>query len=455
IQVIAQGLLAVGLSYWITAIWFDSYVPKLIIIIAILVLIAVGTLLKAIFEKVKNDFYIEGEILDLENSPELNSRITDICKQFKIAKPDTVIGGIDDNFFVTEQSVIVNGKTYFGKSLYVSLSLLKVLSKEEADAVIAHEMAHFSGNDTLFSKKISPVMAKYQRYLEVLYEGGITLPVFYYMLFFWSLYTISLSKLSREREFRADALAAEIISPHAIASSLAKISAYAHYRFKIEDDLFNKNDKTENLNISLKVVNGFPSFLENIKLKEEILDSVTPHPFDSHPSFDERLENVGIEASYINKDILLSPVSETWYSHIHEAESLESKMWESYESGFREAHDHLLSYKLQPNEPWEIEIVEKFFPEQVIEGKKSGKLTIDYEKLAFTGWENDVYFKEIENCNFEEHIGAHRLAFKLKRIRKKVYLKTGKFKISENEILEIFNAYYSRYLSYLEYQKES
>src|SRR5690606_28099334 len=92
-----------------------------------------------------------------------------ICDQVGTELPDQVIVGIDDRFFVIETPVCVNGTWYAGRTLYVSLSMLKQLSGREADAVLAHEMAHFSGNDTLHSQKIAPLLSRYQLYLQLLY----------------------------------------------------------------------------------------------------------------------------------------------------------------------------------------------------------------------------------------------------------------------------------------------
>ena len=75
---------------------------------------------------------------------------------------------------------------------------MRVLQGAEADAVMAHEMAHFSGQDTLYSKKISPLLSRYGLYLQALYAGGISRPVYYYMLCFRGLFEISLRRLGRQ-----------------------------------------------------------------------------------------------------------------------------------------------------------------------------------------------------------------------------------------------------------------
>lgn len=94
----------------------------------------------AIFTRPKTDWTIEGTILDREAAPRLWQELATICDRVGVAPPDQVIAGIDDNFFVTEHPVTVNGTNIQGKTLFVSLPLLKQLNSTEADTILAHEM---------------------------------------------------------------------------------------------------------------------------------------------------------------------------------------------------------------------------------------------------------------------------------------------------------------------------
>src|SRR5262249_11233445 len=151
-------------------------------------------------------------------------------------------------------------KTYRGRTLFVSLSLLKQLQGSEADAVLAHEMAHFSGQDTLYSRKIGPLLNRYNHYLHALHEGGVTRPIYYFMLCFRALYQLSLSKQSRQREFRADRIAAETTSPRDVASALLRIVAYSKYRNDVEQDLFKQERVLETANVCERIEQGFRQY---------------------------------------------------------------------------------------------------------------------------------------------------------------------------------------------------
>ena len=221
IQVIGQGVLAVALSFWVTAFWAERYYVKLIAVAAILALCAVVLLIAAIFRKLPAYTEFNGRLLKKETAPALWQRISQMAQKLGIAPPDNFFVGIDDNFFVTEHPVKVGETRYEGRTLFASLSLLKALSRSEADAVLAHELGHFSGEDTLYSRRTSPLLGKYIHYLDALYKGVISRPVFYFMFFFWNLYQISLNKLRREREFRAD------------TSSDAAVTRPAHQRSEV------------------------------------------------------------------------------------------------------------------------------------------------------------------------------------------------------------------------------
>ena len=62
----------------------------------------VGIIIIAILKKPKNEFVIEGEIIDEKAAPTLWDHIKKLCKELGISLPDRIIAGIDDNFFVTE-----------------------------------------------------------------------------------------------------------------------------------------------------------------------------------------------------------------------------------------------------------------------------------------------------------------------------------------------------------------
>ncbi|CAE7525980.1 unnamed protein product, partial [Symbiodinium sp. CCMP2456] len=281
-------------------------------------------------------------------APMLWEDLERLSDAMETAPPDHVIAGIDDNFFVTQMPVKLKVKeseelqTLTGRTLFVSLSLLKRLPHREADAVLLHELAHFSGNDTLYTQKISPLLSRYGHYLQGLYEGGLSLPVFYYAVMFRALYELSLGSLSRKREFRADRLASEQTSPESMAHALLRITAYSQYRNELEQEIFDAEQAHEEINLSERIEGGFANFASAFVDKRDVGELATVHPFDTHPPLQQRLE----------------------------------------------------------------ELVEKFFPAIQRMAAKDRLVHFDYEKITYEDWDQPLYFREVESMSVENDWGA-------------------------------------------------
>lgn len=451
LQTIGQGALLVALSYWVTSLWFNVYVPKLIAVVGFMAVCAVGLVLKAIFTRPKTDFVIEGQLIEKDEARVLWEDLTSICDEVGTEPPDQIIAGIDDSFFVTEQPVTVGDSVYKGRTLFVSLSLLKQLDGSEADAVMAHEMAHFSGNDTVYSRKIAPLLIRYGNYLQALHEGGITIPIYHFMLCFRVLFELSLGKLSREREFRADAIAAQVTSPEDFSSGLMKIVAFSNYRQSVEKELFEQEQTSQIANITDKIDTGFNKFALSFVQNEDNIGSLqTSHPFDSHPPISERTAALGVELdSLLNEQVLSTDGDGTWYHNIASAEKMERQQWEAYEERFRNFHEQALCYRYLPANDQERQIVVKHFPEVEFEGK-DGLLVIDHEKIAAPKWAEPLYWSEIDSCAMQD--SRLDITTKTNGVQK---LATNRFGKQQQELLAAFQNYYGRHLTAVESQKQT
>ncbi|MDB5386535.1 MAG: heat shock protein HtpX [Planctomycetaceae bacterium] len=455
LQTIVLGILIVSLSYWVTALWFNKVSLKLIAIAGILAIAGVCVVLRSIFASSKSEFHIEGSVLGLDSESGFSQELKRICEKLGTSPPDQIIAGVDDNFFVTEQAVTVDGKPYSGKTLFVSLPLLKQMSATEAQAVLAHEMAHFSGQDTLYSKKISPVLVRYQTYLNGLYEGVISQPVFYFMVCFRAMFELSLSQLRRRREFRADKIAAELTSPQAVAAAVLRISAYSQFRRSVEIDLFLQNQALEAADVSARIERGFSLYALGFVLDKEIGNVKTAHPFDSHPPLQQRLSAQGIGLNVDETQALLAkPVDGSWYHIIPQAVDLERQQWQAYEERFRQDHEESLPYRLMPESVEELAIVVRSFPSISFMGT-DGSLSMDYQELMHSKWPDAIQFSEIVKWLLEKgvlEITFRRATEKCERQRS---INTNKFEASQqSRILAECERYYGRYLSAVDFQRQ-
>lgn len=451
IEVLGQGILAVALSFWVTAFWAEQYYPKLIVLAAVLALCAAALLIKAIFRKLPRFAQFSGRLLKKEAAPSLWQRVSQMAQRLNIAPPDHIFVGIDDNFFVTEHRVKVGEEQYTGRTLFASLSLLKALSRSEADAVLAHELAHFSGEDTIYSRRISPLLVKYMHYLEALYQGGISRPIFYFMFLFWNLYQLSLNKLRRQREFRADRIGSELTSPGDISQALVKIAAYCRYRHKVQSSLFEKDENVETMDVFQRIEKGFPDFMTSCVNGTELAGADTPHPFDSHPPLARRIENLGLDPQSVLKSPgVLPAVSDSWFSTIEGAASIEAEQWQAFEESFHKAHQQTLAWRFKPEGEAEIAHVVKYFPEIQFTTTKGVTATLDYEKIRLSDWESPILYSTIIRCRKEESLGRYKLVIEYagegqKKQNRKIAFKD--FKKNGRDLLQTFQTYYGRHLT--------
>ncbi|WP_309897260.1 M48 family metallopeptidase [Archangium sp.] len=460
LQTLAQGALAVWLSYWMTAVWFNRYVPKLIGVVGLLAAFAIFQVVVAIFRRPPMDFEVEAEVLEEAHAPELWAHVRGLCEKLKTPPPDHILAGIDTNFFVTESDVHVGGRVLSGRTLYVSLSLLRLLARSEADAVLAHEMGHLLGGDTGHSKRLAPMLAHFGHYLHALREGGLTLPIFHFMVAYRGLFEFSLGRSRRESELAADRLAASLTSGRDIARSLVKVGAYASFRDRVEADLFASREQQHNVAIAERVALGFAQYAGSPVVHEDLGGSVTPHPFDSHPPLDARMANVGekLTADDVVR-VLLEPSTSSWVSAILEADAIEARLWGAYEARFSQAHDLMLAYRYEPSNEAERQHVEKHFPPLTFAGKEDTlEVRLDFAQVSCTEWEEGtIRLEQVQEATTEERMFKKYLDLRLKDgalFKDKRSICLSKLQDADG-MLRAFGQYFGRHKAMEEYREQS
>jgi Zn-dependent protease with chaperone function len=460
IQVLAQGFIAVMLSFWGTVVLTERYFVKLIAIIGVAALVAAFQVIVAIFKKPDDTLTVEGEVITRSASPALWARVDGLCRRLNTQPVAHIVGGIDDNFFVTEHPVHLNGHVLTGRTLFVSLSLLKRLDKSEADAVLAHEMAHFSGGDTEYSKRTSPLLSRFRTYLGALHAGGLSWPVFNFMLLYWTLVQLALSTSSRAREFRADRLAAEATSPMSMASALCRVAAYSSYRARVEASLFSRDSGHDSLDIGSRVAAGFMEYARGPHLVSDLSAASFPHPFDSHPPLGARMSALGVSlGNAAVANAVTVAAGETWFSEVGDADRIETALWAAYESRFQAAHEISLAYRYLPSTPEERAHVEHFFPPVQLAGKSGDpSFAIDCAQLHYGAWLDAVSWSAITD------IKAADRTFRGKVLTVQVSTPAGgtekrtvplsKLTDGDDAVLQVVSRYYNRYLNAKAYQAQ-
>lgn len=408
LEMIVQGALAVWLSFWATAFFSGHYYPKLILLIGILVALGVLTTVGSIFKRVPRNTEIDAELLPEAEAPALWARVRSIAAKLKTPAPDQVVAGIDSNFFVTEAPLTVGGKTVQGRSLYVSLPLLRVLDRHEADAVLAHELAHLRGGDTASSAALGPKLAQYDFYCHMMQSAAATLPVYYLMQLYRVIFELALKRESREREFVADRTAAALVSAQAIIQSLIKIGAYSNFRRKIETKLFEHDQQHgDALGIAQFVASGLVPYAGSEDFLEEMKSVDVPHPFDTHPSLPERMANVAHRVNEAEFGRIVSGMpAESWIAYVPGAQGVEQRLWAAYEKGFAAAHERNLAYRYEPADEREKTIVLKYFPPVTFDLKAGKRIGLGYAGITLPEQTEVLSWDKVAKIRYEDGYGG-------------------------------------------------
>ncbi len=410
--IILQGLFTVWLSFWITAFYMHEYIPKLILIVALGVAAAIFAAIVSMFRTVPMNNAVQGELIAPEAAPALWSRIREFAGRLNTAPPEQIIAGIDTNFFVTEQALQVGQQRTKGRSLFVSIPLLRVLDQTEADAVLAHELGHFVGGDTANSAALGPKLVQYDYYSEQMRTAGLTIIAYFLLNLYRVIFEMALQKASREREFAADKIAADLTSPKAIANSLVKVAAYANYRNEVEGKLFEHNEQhAGKLGIGQRVASGLSDFSHSNHFIEIMRAGNVPHPFDSHPPLQERMQSVGhMLAEEDFADVVCTAPSVSWADSIHDADLIEQRQWQVFEQQFSQVHEENLAYRYEPSTDAERALVERYFPPVRFPMKKDQVFEINCDGIVSTENGELISWDRVKNLKYDDAMaGADKL----------------------------------------------
>lgn len=456
VEVVAQACLGFALTYWMLGLWLGVVFGQLLVFAAALAAASVVPVLLAIFRRVKTSFPVEGQLIERDSAPQLWDDVARLSAAIGTAAPDNIITGNDDNFFVTEQAVAINGTLLRGRTLYVSLSLLRVLRGREAEAVLLHELAHFSGQDTLYSKRITPLLIRFEHYLEGLRQGVFGLPALYSMQFFWALFQLSLRSRGRKREFRADGIAAQQTTANVMAGALLRTSAYSQYRQAVEAELFAAETAHANANISERIEQGFRDYAWRFVEQCDVDELTTVHPFDSHPPLGQRLHALEINASGESMQALLDePGEASWFAKIDRAAEIEKGMWDVYEAQFQQRHASLLAYQYLPSTEEERAVVERGFPPVSLVAGDGQTVTFNYAEIRYAGWETPVAYGEIRELQSAREWGKPFLNIVIERGGfHTLPLPLGKTEADQLELIGNLQRYYQRHLAAVAHQEQ-
>ncbi len=232
-------LIGLGLIYLV--LFFANATNRLpvgiLFLLAIGVLYGVYAVLKGLVRTVIRKPSFEPALsVDLSKEAKLKTFIESLCSMMGTGMPESVILHSGPAFFVQQGKLKVFNGTVKGRVLAISFPLLNELTVNELRAILAHEFAHFTGRDTVYSSFVLPVYSgtiESMKEMNAVMRGTsnsdsaiASLPLILpykglelYLLLFHKLNM----KLSRIREQRADTIAALTCGSKSFSSSLSKV----------------------------------------------------------------------------------------------------------------------------------------------------------------------------------------------------------------------------------------
>ena len=227
--------------------------------------------------------------------------------------PDNILVGMSANFYVTQSPILLMGRSSVvkGRTLYVSAPLLKLMSEMEIKAVLAHEFAHFTGSDTVYSTQIAPVYASLNNGITALKSEidwniqGIVLAVpMLITLIYHKLFHILNSAISRKRELRCDEIASFVYGKEHMAIGLMKVVGYgtflSQYMYSHFFTVLNEQQTFYN----------YPEWFARYAADESVSSAVNDivgnalvaktQASDSHPALRDRLKALDVSSMTAN-----------------------------------------------------------------------------------------------------------------------------------------------------------
>jgi Zn-dependent protease with chaperone function len=340
-------LVAIHAALAISAIYYGESVLIGRIHIGIIAAIGLGALAgvvviaRSVFSLVrKAQTPVIGVSLSRAQAPELWSRVEQIAEHLGALRPQSIVVGLDPNFFVTEADVICLSGTLSGRTLYCSLPLCRILSGREFSAVIGHELGHFKGLDTKFSESFYPIYRGTASAIGALHETGgeesaasiALLPAIAILSYFFECFSVAESEISRDRELAADQAGARVTDSATMASALVKVHAFSGLWSGLQ------SAAADALKEGKAFVNASKAYADMVASSAKpdalvgITDARLTHPTDSHPPLGVRLGALGVTLDEVSMASLTVSPADPAIELIPEFERKEEEISGTYQA---------------------------------------------------------------------------------------------------------------------------
>ncbi|MFH1631302.1 MAG: M48 family metalloprotease [Candidatus Aenigmatarchaeota archaeon] len=233
---------------------------------------------------------LSGVLVKRKNYPEFVELIEDVSNKLGMRPPDRI-------YLMAVTDIFVKG--VYNKTLFIGIASLRNITVKELRAIIAHEMGHIRGKDTV----IGNVLWRMEKAIITAFDAGVAMlsihmylwvPALFIIIFF-GIYRVFFKLVvliySRQVELRADFIASEVADMENFSSGLLNYSAFSTY--------FNKTAYPHIVKLleeNKAFVNVYKTAHESymkedvIAIKKQIINSEKHSVFSSHPRLKDRIK---------------------------------------------------------------------------------------------------------------------------------------------------------------------
>ena len=239
--------------------------------------------------------------IELAATPLLHAAIDEVCTRVDTRRPDHVILHAEPTFFVTQQKLQTFDGVVSGRTLALGMPLLLHLTNVETKAILAHEFAHFSGRDTLYSTWVAQIYrslgesigrlrsatANAGSWLQVA-TNLLLLPSLLFLIVFHEFFASIDAIVSRSRELRADWIAATNYGGAAFIAALKKVVQYGTHYAKEGGAIDLKSEAT----LFQQQLAGLAQNEAQLATYLDAAMEANEREFDSHPTLRTRIGSI-------------------------------------------------------------------------------------------------------------------------------------------------------------------
>jgi Zn-dependent protease with chaperone function len=256
--------------------------------------------------------------------PRLRARVQRVAALLGVAAPPRIIVGLKPECFACAGPVALRGGDLWpaAETIYLPLLALRVLTGEELDAVIGHELAHFRGGDVYFTQRFAPAMNSLRLTQWVLSQPAkraqklLKLPGIAVTGMLLIADRVS-ARISQPQELAADRVAAQAANGAALIAAIFKLQllelawwtwpeldpATGPLRAAANDPPAPEQD-TNLIERQLDIAQDTLVMTDRRWLRDWLFEASLANPLATHPSNSQRAQALGVDMDALLRRVL-------------------------------------------------------------------------------------------------------------------------------------------------------